>query len=110
MALTEVTSADQTATLNTDHSIGSEQTDDAFYQLVVDANALANGETLKLWAELKNQSGGTARRIALGCWRNVQSDKMKLCPPIPNIHGIQFKLRQEGGTGRTFRYQILKIS
>jgi hypothetical protein len=108
MALTEVTSGTQSATLDTEHNLGSEQTDDGYYQLRVDLTNMVNGDITVLRWKQKVVSGGTARKEGRAVFAHAQENPSVLTPPIPNIHGLQFTLEQTDGTGRNYDWSILK--
>lgn len=110
MALVEAQSGSQTAVINTLHTLGSEETADGYYQLLVDVSTLANGDILELTAELKVKTAGTARVCAMAAFRDVQTEAAVFSVPIPNIYGLTFKLKQTAGTGRTFDWSILRAA
>lgn len=110
MALVEAQSGSQTAVIGTNHTLGVEETTDAYYQLLVDVSAMANGDVLELSAELKVKTAGTARVVALATFRDVQTEAAAISIPIPNIYGLTFKLKQVAGTSRTFDWSILRAA
>lgn len=110
MALVEAQSGSQAATVGTTHTLGVEETVDAYYQLVVDVSVLAAGDVLELTAELKVKTAGTARVCAFATFRDVQTEQAVFSVPIPNIYGLTFKLRQTAGTGRTFDWSVLRAA
>lgn len=109
MALVESQNGSQAATISTNHTLGSEETTDAYYQLVVDVSVMQAGDVLELSAELKVKTGGTARVCALATYRDVQTEAATFSVPIPNIYGLTFKLKQTAGTGRTYDWSILRV-
>lgn len=111
MALTEPQSGSQAATLATLHTLGTEETVDGYYQLVVDVSVMQAGDILELRAELKVKTAGTARVCALAVFRDVQTEAATFSVPIPNIYGLTFKLNQtEGSAGRTYDWSILRAA
>lgn len=110
MALVEAQSGSQVATVGTLHTLGTEETTDAYYQLLVDVSVLAAGDVLELSAELKVKNAGTARVVALATFRDAQAEAAALSVPIPNIYGLTFKLKQVAGTSRTFDWSILRAA
>jgi hypothetical protein len=109
MALVEAQSGSQAATISTLHTLGSEETTDAYYQLLVDVSVMQAGDVLELLAELKVKTAGTARVVAFASFRDVQAEAAALSIPIPNIYGLTFKLKQVAGTGRTYDWSILRV-
>lgn len=108
MALVEAQSGTQAATVSTEHTLGSEETADAYYQLLVDTSNMVNGDVLVLRAKLKVKSAGTARVVARATFRDAQEQPAALSIPIPNIHGLTFTLEQTGAAGRNFDWSILR--
>lgn len=110
MALTETQNGTQTATLDTEHTLGSEETVDAYYQLIVDVSAMVDGDATIIRAKLKVESGGTARILILATLANAQAEDAVLTPPIPNIYGLTFTLEQTDGTGRSYDWSIVRAA
>jgi hypothetical protein len=108
MALVEAQSGTQAATLDTEHTLGSEETTDGWYWLVVDTSAMANADVLVLRAKLKVKTAGTARLVARATFRDAQEQPAALSIPIPNIYGLTFTLEQTDGTGRSYDWSILR--
>jgi hypothetical protein len=108
MALVEAQNGTQAASLDTEHTLGSEETVDGWYWLVVDTSAMANGDVLVLRAKLKVKTAGTARKIIRATARDVQEQDAMLSIPIPNIYGLIFTLEQTDGTGRSYDWSILR--
>ena len=110
MALTETQSGSQAATITTSHTLGTEETVDGYYQLVVDVSVMAAGDILELTGELKVKTAGTARVCSMAVFRDVQTEAATFSVPIPNIYGLTFKLKQTAGTGRTYDWSILRAA
>lgn len=110
MALTETQNGTQTASISTEHSLGSEETADAYYQLLVDLSNMVNGDVLELRAKVKVKTGGTARLVARATYRDAQEEDGCFSVPVPNIYGVVFTLKQTAGTGRNYDWSILKAA
>lgn len=106
---TQVQNGTQTATLTTRHQLGTTITTAGNYILVVDTNALANGEDLLLEIEIKALTGSTSRVTELAYFSNAQGVPVKRSVPIPVAHSISFFLTQTNGTGRAFDWSILSL-
>lgn len=106
---TQVQSGTQTATLTTRHQLGTTITTAGNYVLVVDTNALANGEELRLEIEIKALTGSTSRVTESVRFLHAQSNPVKRSVPIPVAHSVSFYLTQTGGTGRAFDWSILSL-
>lgn len=99
---------EQTATINTEHTLATDISNDT-YVLVVDANAMANGDVVELRLKTKARSGGTSRLAYLATYSNVQSDPIKYSVPVPANIECQATLKQTAGTGRTFSWALLGL-
>jgi hypothetical protein len=106
---TQVQSGTQTATLTTRHQLGTSITSAGNYVLVVDTNALVNGEELLLEAEIKTLNGSTSRVTETARFSHAQAAPVKRSVPIPVAHEVSFFLTQTGGTGRAFPWSILSL-
>lgn len=108
MAVTVESSGTQTATLTTDHTLytftGAKVT-----QLLVDTNALVNGETLELWILTKVLTGGTLRQVFYAAYKHIQADPIKISVPVAVTFSAGYHLRQTGGTGRAFDWSVISV-
>lgn len=108
-SIAEVTSATQTATLDTEHTLGGTHTDDEVYIGRVNVTDLTTGDTLKIRSYVKVVSGGS-----LALWQEVtltgtQTEKVFDLDPVGSVHGYEFRIEQTDGTGRSFEWSILKV-
>lgn len=106
---TVVDSGSQTATLTTEHDLGSPPLNNAgTYLLVIDAANLANGETLTLRAYRKARAADTQRIVFEAVFQHAVAAPILVSVPIPlPANGaLKFTLRQDGGTGRAFPWSI----
>ena len=108
MALVETQNGTQSATLTTEHTLGSEETTAGFYWLVVDTSNMALGDLTILRAKLKVKTGGTARLVARATFSDAQEQPAALSIPLPNIYGLTFTLEQTVGTGRSYDWSIIR--
>ena len=97
---TQVQTGTQTATLTTRHQLGTTITTAGNYVLVVDTNALVNGEELLLEIEIKALTGSTSRVTESARFLHAQGIPVKRSVPIPVVHSVSFYLTQPGGTAR----------
>ncbi len=109
MSVTSNQSGSQTATINTEHTLGTAITTAGVYVLVVDANAMVNGDVLELRVYSKCKSGSTSRQTRIGAFANIQADPNKYSIPIPVDTECTFTLKQIAGTGRAFDWNILSL-
>jgi hypothetical protein len=113
MARTVVYSGSQTCTLATDHALQTwdAPTGGATYALVVDAAALANGETLYAYVERETRSTDTRRELfRIGMAAHASSGVVET-PFFGAAVGVEIRvgIRQEGGTGRAIPWAIERI-
>ena len=102
-------SGTQSATVGTEHDLATTITTAGAYVLVVDANALAAGESVTIRGYEKVLSGGTQRKM----WQYsvawpvtvpiVQSPAFNL-----EIEG-KVTLQQDGGSSRSFPWSLRKL-
>lgn len=102
-------SGSQTAVINTEHSLGSAITTAGVYVLVVDCNALVNGDVLELRAKTKAKTGSTSRLAYYVTYANAQTELNKYSVPVPVDTEVVFTLKQTAGTGRAFDWNILAL-
>lgn len=102
-------SGSQTATISTEHNLGSAITAAGVYVLVVDCNAMVNGDVLELRAKTKAKSGSTQRLAYFATYAHAQGELNKYSVPIPVTDELQFTLKQTAGTGRAFDWNILSL-
>lgn len=108
MAISSSASGTQTATLTTEHILTTITTPGT-YVLNVDAAALVNGETLTLRAKTKTLSAGTQRLAYEGIWKHILGKPSLFSVPVPALIEVVFTLRQDGGTGRAFPWNAIRI-
>jgi hypothetical protein len=102
-------SGSQTATIGTEHTLGTAITAAGVYVLVVDANAMVDGDVLELRAKTKAKSGSTSRLAYFVTYANAQGELNKYSVPIPTDTEVVFTLKQTAGTGRAFDWNILAL-
>lgn len=96
----------QTATVGTEHALGTAITAAGTYVLSVDTANMANGDILELRCKKKVLTGGTEKVYVLGTFRDAQSDPVKDSIPVVSIYSCSFTLKQVAGTGRAFDWNI----
>ena len=110
MAWTD-TSGTQTASIGTEHTIGT-PTNQGTYVFEVDTVNLVNGDLVELRAYDKTD-GTNYRQMWKGTYQHVQINNAKVSPPVAlgNVSGAQLKftLKQTAGTGRSFPWLIRTI-
>lgn len=102
-------SGSQTATLGTEHTLGTAITTAGVFVLVVDSANLVDGENLELRIYTKYASGGTERLAFVANFANAQTDPNKYSLPVPSDTSWKATLKQTGGTGRAFPWNILSL-
>ena len=114
MAISEAYSGTQTATINTEHVLNTStpETTDGIYQLFVDLNAMAAGDTLELRIKEKVISSGTIRTIFVATLVGAQGADSAawVSPSMILLHGWDMTLKQTAGTGRAFPWSIRKVA
>jgi hypothetical protein len=109
MTTTSNQSGSQTATIGTEHTLGTAATTPGTYVLVVDTNALADGDVLELRVKTKAKSGSTSRLAYFITYANLQGEPNKYTVPVPVDTEVVCTLKQTAGTGRSFDWNILAL-
>lgn len=108
MAVSVSNSGSQTATINTEHTLGAAITTAGIYQLKVDMANLAAGDVLELRMYGKVRSTDTERLM----WGPVSygpvppSVGIAVSPADVCAVSVKFTLKQTAGTGRAYPWAI----
>lgn len=108
MAVSVNTSGSQTATIGTEHTLATITTAGIF-QLVVDTNNLANGDTLELRIYLIPAGSGTERLAYYTAFGQAQGQPFKTSLMIPSPISWRATLKQTAGTGRAFPWAVWQM-
>jgi len=109
MAASNVQSGTQAATVSTRHQLGTTVTAAGVYQLKVDTNAMATGDSVTLEVEAKTASGSTRRVKERMYLAGVQSTPVIESLPHAEPVEVAFFLTQTAGTGRSFDWAIVAL-
>jgi len=104
------TSGTQTATLDTEHTLGpsgTEITTNKFFELWVDLGAMAFNDRTVFRVYLKCLTGGTERLAAQVPLWDAPTEKFFRSGPIPSDIWVRFTLEQTDGTGRSYPWKVL---
>jgi hypothetical protein len=114
MAIAELYTGTQTATINTEHVLNSPtpNTTDGIFQLFVDVNAMVAGDTLELRIKEKVVSAGSVRTIFVATLVGAQGADSHgwVSPSMILLHGWDMTLKQTTGTGRAFPWSIRQVA
>jgi hypothetical protein len=77
--------------------------------LAVDTAAMANGDEIILRIYGKARTGDTERLIYQSRFMNVQSDPLKLSPPVPTPHHLRCTLQRISGTDRAYPWELRSL-
>lgn len=109
MAVTSNQSGSTTPVVGTETFLGTAITAAGVYVLVLDTNAMLNGDTLVMRAYTKAKGASVSRIAYLGAISNIQTDPNKYSIPIPVDTEITFSITQTAGTARAFDWNILSL-
>lgn len=109
MAVSSNQSGSQTATISTEHQLGTTITAAGVYVLVVDTNAMAAGDRLELRIKSKSRSADAERQAACAVFEGAQIDPIKHSIPVPTDCDFSATLKQTAGTGRAYPWNILSL-
>lgn len=103
-------SGNQTATVGTEHFLGTDpDTTAGAFQFVVETANMARGDTLEIRVyEKATGSSDTARPLAVWTLTNEQTDTIFFSPALLLLHGWRFSIKQTTGTSRSFKWSIRK--
>jgi hypothetical protein len=112
MAIAELYSGSQTATINTEHTLNSPtpNTTDGVFQVFIDVSAMVAGDVLELRIKEKCRAADTIRQALMSTLAGVQSDPLWVSPSLILMHGWDVTLRQTAGTGRAFPWSIRQVA
>jgi hypothetical protein len=112
MAITQHASGTQAATITTEHFLGTDpDTTAGVFQFLVELSAMARADTLEIRVyEKVNDSGDTARQIAMWPVLNEQTDLLFVSPALVLLVGWRFSIKQTTGTGRSFQWSVRKVA
>lgn len=74
--------------------------------LAIDCAAMANGDDMILRIYGKARTGDTERLIYAARFAHVQSDPLKLSPPIATPHHFRATLQRVSGTDRAYPWEL----
>ena len=105
-------SGTQTATIDTEHTIGTDPTlTDGTLVLMIDVSNHADGDTtLFRFYEKVTGTGDTQRVMILGSITGSQVNDLWFSVPVLSLFGAKFTLEQTDGTGRSFDWSIRAIT
>ena len=107
MTWTVDSSGTQTATIGTEHVLGSPTTS-ATYVFSVDMVNLTTGDLVELRC-YDMVDGTNYRQMWKGTYQHVQINNAKASPPLAVTTQAQFTLKQTAGTGRAFPWSVRRI-
>ena len=113
MGWAELENGDQTAVIDTEHTLNT--TDplltDGTLVLMVDVNNHVAGDiTIFRFYEKVTATGDTQRMMNRGTIVGAQINKLWFSIPMLSIYGAKFTLEQTDGTGRVFPWSIRAIT
>lgn len=88
----------------------SYQTTDGVYQLYLELNNLADGDTFRLRAYEKISSGGTVGTVFEEYFGGAQATRLFVTPSLIFLHGWDFSLTKIAGTDRSIAWSIRQVA
>lgn len=108
MALISAANGDQTAVLDTEHTLATISSAGIF-ALVVDMSNMVNGDRTVLRMKTKCRAGATSRLAYEAIFAHVQGDPNKYSIPVPSDTEVICTLEQTDGTGRSYEWNLLSL-
>ena len=105
-------SGTQTATIDTEHTLGTDPTltDGTLVLMVEMVNMAAADVVVIKFYEKITGTGGAQLGMILGTMAGVQTNDLWFSVPVLNLFGAKFTLEQTDGTGRDFDWSIRAIT
>lgn len=111
MAISEHESGSQTATIATEHTLGTDNdAADGVFQHIIDVSAMVRGDELEIRLYEKARAADTIRQIHMWKIKHAQTDPLWVSPTIIFLHSRRFTLKQTVGTGRAFPWSVRKVA
>lgn len=100
----------QSATISTEHTLGSQVTTLGTFMLICNLENLVDGDevTLRAYQETLAASGST-ELLDEATFKNAQGRIVVQFGLTTNINGLTYKLEQTAGTGRNFEWEIIQV-
>jgi len=92
-----------------EQTMGSADTNNASFVLVVDLNAMALGDLVELRVKTMTLAAGTTRQAWKGTYQHVQLNPIKISPPIASDQSLTCTINQPAGTARAAVWKLLRI-
>lgn len=108
MAIASTASGQQTAVIDTEHTLATE-TDAGTYILVVDMSNLVAGDVVTFRIKTKCKSGSSSVLAYSATYANIPATPNTYSIPVPVDTEIICTLEQTDGTGRAFDWNLLFI-
>jgi len=110
MAIAEHESGSQTATIGTEHTLGTDNdATDGSFQHCVDLINMVRGDEVEIRIYGKTRAADTIGQVHIFKRKHAQTNKVFKAPWIGEIHARRFTLKQTVGTGRAFPWSVLRI-
>lgn len=111
MAISEYATNSQAATLDTEHTLSGDNTDDGVYQIWIETNAMVRVDRTVIRVYEKIVSSGTQRKVAEWVLLNDQVEEAFISPSLILMHSWKVTLEQtDGAAGRTYPWSIRRVS
>lgn len=109
-SVTEVASGTQTATISSEHTLGSALTTADLFVLDVNRTNMAAGDTLTIRAYKKCISAGTLALWDEWSFTGVAAPGKIESVEMHSLYSAEFRIVQTAGTGRSYEWSIAKAS
>jgi hypothetical protein len=99
----------QTATVTTEHTLGSAITSAGTYVLQVNTSNMVAGDELELRVKVKTLTGGSEALAFIASYSHAQAEPVKLSIPVISLYSLTCTLKQTAGTSRNFEWNIISL-
>jgi hypothetical protein len=80
------------------------------YVLTLEANNMADGDTIEIRGYHKPGASSTKRQQFYLSLANAQSDPGFISPPIPTEGYVEFSIKRTAGTDRSYKWSVLNLN
>ena len=106
---TQLQSGSQTATLDTEHTLGSAVVTAGSFVLVVNLGNMVNGDIVRFKIYTKVRTGDSEAVAFTAHFAHVQGAPNQYSIPVASPFSFKATLEQTDGTGRAFPWAIYEI-
>ncbi len=106
MAVAQVATGAQAATIGTTHTLATPATLGKTFVLFVDVAVMVGGDVLEIYLREKTLAADPLAIVRADLLAGPQVEPVWMSVPLPSVHGCDFQIKQTAGTGRTYDFSL----